>query len=317
MMTANSPGPSEAAVGLLGIGLVGRAVARRLLGAGFMVVGYAPSLASREALKALGGRPVDSVAEVGRACGRVVLAVFDTTQVEEVVEGKGGLLSVAPPPGESRIVINLSTCEPERIIALNARARERISFVEMPISGAAGQIAKGDGVGLVGGEPAAIESVDSVLAVICPRRYSVGAVGGGAKAKLAVNLILGLNRAAMAEGIAFAEKLGLEPHVFLDVARGSAAYSQVMDVKGKKMVDRDYIKNTFSKVVQTLKDFTIMREYAREAGQTLPFAEVYIEMMESCVQAGEGDWDNAAIIEAIRRRTLSRAEEHGSPAKAN
>jgi 3-hydroxyisobutyrate dehydrogenase-like beta-hydroxyacid dehydrogenase len=121
----------------------------------------------------------------------------------------------------------------------------------------------------------------------------------------------------MAEGIVFAEKLGLDPHSFLEVARGSAAYSQVMDIKGKKMVDRDYVMNTYSKVVQTLKDFTIMRDYAREAGQALPFAEAYIEMMQGCVQAGEGDWDNAAIIEEIRRRTLPRTDKHGSPAKAN
>ena len=120
------------------------------------MVGYAPSLASREALKDLGGCPVDSVAEVGRLCGRVVLAVFNTSQVEDVVEGEGGLLSVTPSSGESRVVINLSTCEPERIIALNMRTRDRASFVEMPISGSAVQIAKGDGVGLIGGEPAAI-----------------------------------------------------------------------------------------------------------------------------------------------------------------
>jgi 3-hydroxyisobutyrate dehydrogenase-like beta-hydroxyacid dehydrogenase len=319
MMTVSSPETqkNEKAIGLLGIGLVGRAVARRLLDAGFTVVGYAPSIASREALRDLGGRTVDSVADVGLACGRVVLAVFNTSQVEEVVEGEGGLLSIAPPVGESRVVINLSTCEPERIIALNVRTRGRASFVEMPISGAAMQIAKGDGVGLVGGEPATIESVESILAVICPRRYFAGGVGAGAKAKLAVNLILGLNRAAMAEGIAFAEKLGLDPQTFLDVARGSAAYSQVMDIKGNKMVDRDYIKNTFSKVVQTLKDFTIMREYARKAGQALPFSEVYIQMMEGCVQAGEADWDNAAIIEEIRRRTSPRIEQQGSSAEAN
>jgi 3-hydroxyisobutyrate dehydrogenase-like beta-hydroxyacid dehydrogenase len=304
----NSEPQARKNVGLLGIGLVGKAVARRLLDAGFMVVGYDPSAASQDALRNLGGRPVDSVAEVGRVCGPVVLAVFNTSQVEEVVEGKGGLLSVPPPPGASRIVINVSTCEPERVIALDARIRARAAFVEMPVSGTSVQIAKGDGVGLVGGELAAIESVDPILAAICPRRYSAGSVGAGAKAKLAVNLILGLNRAAMAEGIAFAEVLGLDPHAFLEVARGSAAYSQVMDVKGKKMVDRDYAP--FSKVGQTLKDFTIMRDYARKAGQALPFAEVYIAMMEGCVQAGEGELDNAAIIEEIRRRTLPRPEKH-------
>ena len=231
-----------------------------------------------------------------------------------MVEGEGGLLSVDPPSGEARVVINLSTCEPERIIALNARTRQRASFVEMPISGTAVQIAKGDGVGLVGGELTAIESVASLLAVICPRRYTVGAVGGGAKAKLAVNLILGLNRAAIAEGVTFAEKLGLDPHAFLEVARNSAAYSQAMDVKGLKMVEKDYAAS--SKVVQSLKDFTIIREYAQEAGQRLPFAEVYIAMMQCCVQAGEGDWDTAAIIEAVRRQTSPRSEDQGSSASA-
>jgi putative dehydrogenase len=305
MTTAPSPGSQiTKTIGLLGIGLVGRAVARLLLDAGYMVVGYAPSSASRDALKDLGGRPVNSVAEVGRTCGLVILAVFNTSQVEEVVEGTGGLLWVAPPAGESRVVINLSTCEPDRIMALDKRTQGRTSFVEMPISGTSTQIAKGEGVGLIGGEPDAIEAVDPILAVICPRRYSLGEIGTGAKAKLAVNLILGLNRAAMAEGIAFAESLGLEPRAFLDVARNSAAYSQVMDVKGKKMVERDY--TPLSKVGQTLKDFTIMREYAWEAGQALPFAEVYIEMMEGCMRAGEGDWDNAALIEEIRRRTLPR-----------
>lgn len=301
MTTASSPeAGSSKTVGLLGIGLVGRAVARLLLDAGYDVVGYAPSRGSREALQDLGGRPVESVAEVGRACGLVVLAVFNTSQVQDVVEGQDGLLSVAPPAGVSRVVINLSTCEPDRIIALEKRIRGQASFVEMPISGTSNQIAKAEGVGLIGGDAAEIDAVDPILAVICPRRYRLGGIGAGATAKLAVNLILGLNRAAMAEGIVFAEKLGLDPRAFLEVARNSAAYSQVMDVKGKKMVERDY--SPLSKVGQTLKDFTIMRAYARQASQTLPFAEVYIEMMEGCVKAGESELDNAALIEEIRRR---------------
>lgn len=288
-------------VGLLGIGLVGRAVTRLLIAAGHEVVGYAPSATSRDALRQLGGHPLDSVADVGRASNFVVLAVYNTDQVEDVIESAGGLLSVEPPAGDTRVIVNLSTCEPNRIAALNERIGERAMFVEMPISGTTTQIDKGDGVGLIGGVPADIDAVDPVLAIICPRRYRLGAIGAGATAKLAVNLILGLNRAAMAEGIAFAQKLGLEPGAFLDVARNSAAYSQVMDVKGKKMVERDY--TPLSKVAQTLKDFTIMRNYAQEEGQALPFAEVYIRMMEDCVKAGEADLDNAALIEAIRRQT--------------
>jgi 3-hydroxyisobutyrate dehydrogenase-like beta-hydroxyacid dehydrogenase len=289
-------------IGLLGIGLVGRAVASLLMNAGYAVIGYAPSRESRDALKSLGGQPVDSVSEVARRAGTVILAVFNTSQVEAVVEDDGGILATPVPEGEARAVINLSTCEPDRVKALESRVRQRISFVEMPISGTSTQIAKAEGLGLVGGDALAIAKVDPILAIICPRRYVLGGVGSGATAKLAVNLILGLNRAAMAEGIAFAQKLGLDAQAFLDVARHSAAYSQVMDVKGRKMVERDY--TPLSKVSQTLKDFMIMRDYARAAGQSLPFAQVYIQMMEGCVEAGEADWDNACLIEEIRRRVL-------------
>lgn len=292
-------------VGLLGIGLVGRAVVPLLQKAGFDVVGYAPSQASRRALRDLGGLPLESVAEVARTCGIVILAVFDSEQVEQVVEGDDGLLSVAPPEGLPRIIVNTSTCEPDRMLALNMRIANRASFVEMPISGTSTQIARGEGVGLIGGRETDIDRVDDVLAAICPRRFTLGTIGSGGKAKLAVNLVLGLNRAAIAEGIVFAEKLGLDARAFLGVARTSAAYSQVMDIKGPKMVERDY--TPLSKVSQTLKDFTIMRDYAEAAGQRLPFAETYIDIMEGCIRAGEGDWDNAALLEEITRRRTGSA----------
>jgi 3-hydroxyisobutyrate dehydrogenase-like beta-hydroxyacid dehydrogenase len=114
----------------------------------------------------------------------------------------------------------------------------------------------------------------------------------------------------LAEGIVLAEKIGLDPDAFLAVARSSAAYSQVMDVKGERMIHRDFV--AYGKIVQSLKDFSIIRDAAHAAGQELPFAELYLEMMRGCIEAGEGDWDNGAIVEEIRRRTRPRA----SPAKA-
>jgi 3-hydroxyisobutyrate dehydrogenase-like beta-hydroxyacid dehydrogenase len=146
-----------------------------------------------------------------------------------------------------------------------------------------------------------MESVAPALDAICPRRYYIGAAGSGSRAKLAVNLILGLNRGALAEGLAFAARLGLEPAAFLEVAKGSAAYSQVMDVKGAMMARRDYAKPQ-SRVDQSLKDFKLMLAQAQAAGQPLPFAQVYAELLGDCIAHGEGDWDNAAILEAIRRR---------------
>ena len=148
-----------------------------------------------------------------------------------------------------------------------------------------------------------MEKAAPVLDAICPRRHYLGAVGNGSRAKLAVNLILGLNRAALAEGLVFASRLGLEPVAFLEVARGSAAYSQVMDVKGELMARREY-RNPQSRVDQSLKDFRLMLEQARASGQDLPFASVYARMLEDCVAHGEALFDNAAIAEAIGRRCV-------------
>ncbi|MBX3665622.1 MAG: NAD(P)-dependent oxidoreductase, partial [Burkholderiales bacterium] len=124
--------------------------------------------------------------------------------------------------------------------------------------------------------------------------------GNGGRAKLAINLILGVNRAALAEGLAFAERMGLDPAAFLGVAKDSAAYSQIMDVKGRKMVDGDFTPH--GKIAQTLKDFRLMLEQAEKLRQGLPLASTYVDIVEGCMTAGEAELDNAAVIREIRRR---------------
>lgn len=290
-----------AATGLIGAGLMGTACARRLLRAGFEVVAYDVDGAKRAAIAGLGAAVVSSVAEVAARCEMIVLAVFNTNQVEQVIEGEGGVLDAMSSEPASRTLVCTSTCDPDRLAVLDARIRPRGALLlEIPISGTSRQVAEGDGVGLVGGDRADMERAAPVLDAICPRRYYLGSVGNGSRAKLAVNLILGLNRAAIAEGLVFAERLGLDRCAFLDVARGSAAYSQVMDIKGPLMARREF-SNPQSRVDQSLKDFRLMLEQARAAGQGLPFAAVYAQMLEDCVQHGEGEWDNAAITEAIQR----------------
>jgi 3-hydroxyisobutyrate dehydrogenase-like beta-hydroxyacid dehydrogenase len=128
-------------------------------------------------------------------------------------------------------------------------------------------------------------------------------VGNGSRAKLAVNLILGLNRAAVAEGLVFAERLGLDRAAFLEVAKGSAAYSQVMDVKGPLMARREY-RDPVSRVDQSLKDFRLMLAQGEARGQELPFSRLYAQMLEDCMKHDEAGWDNAAIAEAIARHRV-------------
>jgi len=288
-----------AAVGVIGAGLMGTACSKRLRQAGFEVIAYDVDAARLAALKSLGARAAASVAAVAQACESIVICVFATEQVEQVLEGAGGIAGAAG--GMGRTAICTSTCDPDRLAALAARVEPDVRFLEAPISGTSRQVADGDGVGLIGGERAVMDAAAPVLDAICPRRFYLGAAGNGSRAKLAVNFILGLNRAAMAEGLAFAGRLGLDPVAFLEVARGSAAYSQVMDVKGPLMARREY-GNPQSRVDQSLKDFKLMLAQARAAGQELPFATVYAQLLEDCMRRGEGEWDNSVILEAIRRR---------------
>ncbi len=291
---------SEKNVGLVGLGLIGSALARRLLDAGYMVSGYDIDAARRARLTDIGGRAVDSVAGVTRDTRRIVVAVFSTDQVEAVVEGTGGILEAAVAAPGPRMVLNVTTSDPERIAALAGRIVARdVTLLEVPLSGTSEQVARGDGVGLIGGNGAAYAAAADILDAICPRRFHVGAIGNGGKAKLAVNLVLGLNRAALAEGIVFAQSLGLDARAFLEIARGSAAYSQIMDIKGDKMVDGDFAAH--GKVRQSLKDVDLMLEYAARAGQTLPLTQVAQTLLAGCVDHGEADWDNCAVMQQIRR----------------
>jgi 3-hydroxyisobutyrate dehydrogenase-like beta-hydroxyacid dehydrogenase len=248
----------------------------------------------------MGGEPAASVAGVAAQCQRTLIAVMTTTQVEQVVEGKDGLIE-AGDAKVSRIAMCTATCEPDRIEALAARAAARgFTFLDTPVSGTSRQVLQGDGYGLIAGDPAIAAAADDILGVIYPRRQFIGPAGTATKTKLAINHILGLNRVALAEGLVFAERLGLDLRAFLDVARKSAAYSQIMDVKGDKMVTGDF--SPVSKVNQHHKDFNVILSDARRRGQQLPFAALLVEVLEACERHGDGERDNAITIEEIRRR---------------
>ena len=105
-----------------------------------------------------------------------------------------------------------------------------------------------------------VAAVEPVLRAMFPTYFHIGKIGDGGRAKLAVNLILGLNRLAVAEGLVFAERLGLDPEAFLKVARSSAAYSQVMDIKGAKMIRGEFAAE--GRISQHLKDVHLMLEQA-------------------------------------------------------
>lgn len=278
--------------GLIGLGFMGTALAERLRAAGFALLGFDVDPAKMQHFAAHGGEAAVSVSEVAQRCARSVVAVYDTGQV-------GAVLAQMQAAGGPQIVLCTSTVDPQAVAELAAQATVHgISLVEAPISGTSAQVRAGEGVGLLAGDAAAIGAAADLLDAICPRRFRIGAAGDAARAKLAVNLVLQLNRAALAEGMVFAERLGLPAGAFLEVLRGSPAYSSVMDSKGQKMLHADFSPE--SRVAQTLKDARLMLAQAARAGQRLPLTEVNAALLQSVVELHGPDVDPAAVIAAIR-----------------
>lgn len=296
-------------IGLVGVGLMGMAFAHRLRGVGLPVVGFDVDPARLDALAAIGGEKAASVADVVRRCAIILIVVFSADQADAVLADIVAAAHGARDP-EPRTVVLSITCDPERTVALSQRAAAAgLRFIEAPVSGTSDQVLRGDGVGLIGGEVPGDDALTAMFDALMPRRFHVGTVGDGAKATLAVNLILTLNRVALAEGLVLAERMGLDLKTLFDIARGSAAYSQVMDTKGGKMVTGDFAPH--GRAAQALKDVRLMLAQAERAGQQLPACEVAAALLESCVRRGEGDKDSTVIIEDIRRRVVRLAAAQG------
>ena len=286
-------------VGLVGLGLVGTALGQRLTSAGFAVLGYDQREEARAAWAAAGGAVAHDLADLGARCGRAVLAVFDTVGVLQVLEGPGGLLQTGTPAA----VVDCSTGDPAALQALAGRlAAHGVDFLEAPLSGSSQQIADGQATLLLGATPGAAQRHADLLQALSPARVHVGGPGLGASAKLATNLVLGLNRAALAEGMAFAERLGIAPEAFLQLVLATPARSDAAQVKGQRMVRGDFEPQ--SRIRQHLKDVQLMLDAAQAAGQRLPLSTVHAALLQAAVNAGDGELDNAAIVRQMRRETF-------------
>jgi 3-hydroxyisobutyrate dehydrogenase-like beta-hydroxyacid dehydrogenase len=281
-------------VGVVGIGLVGLALVERLRAVHIKVLGYDIDPARREALRAAGGHVAASANDVFGSCDNVVLALPDGGNTATVVRDALSVMS----PGMR--IVDCGTGDPEQAVALAVRLAARgVRLVDAPLSGSSQQIRDGVGVMMIGGDRETVDALEPVLAALAPRRFLLGPPGSGARAKLATNLLLGLNRAALAEALVFAEALQLELPAFLDLVRATPAHSRAVDAKGKRMIDGEFAPPQ-SRVSQHRKDVGLMLEAARRAGRELPITTLHAAILDAAIAEGAGDLDNAAIIDTIR-----------------
>jgi len=285
-------------VGVVGLGLIGAALSARLIDAGLVPLGFDIDAGRCRAFGAAGGELAVSATALLSRCRTIVVALFDAAQVERLLAELERSEDLA-----HSVMICTTTCAPDEIMAIAQRAAAiGLPLVEAPISGTSAEVRDGSAMALVAGQPDAIEAAAAVLDIISPRRVNAGAIGDASRTKLALNLILQNNRAALAEGLVFAESLGLDPHLFLATARRSAAYSKVMDVKGAKMLMRDFAPQ--SHISQTLKDAELILGEAKRRNLRLPVTSTQANLLRTAIALCGSECDSSAIIEAIRSSRL-------------
>jgi 3-hydroxyisobutyrate dehydrogenase-like beta-hydroxyacid dehydrogenase len=287
----------RAPIGLIGLGLMGSAMAERFLARGFGVLGFDIDPACLAGLVSRGGRAGASVAQLAVSCRRIILSLPNSEVVHTVL----GQLEPELRPGQ--VIVDTTTGRPEAALAESRRLAGRgVPYVEAMISGNSSQVRTGEVLIIAGGAAEAIAQCDDLFACFARKVHHVGTWGSASGMKLVSNLVLGLNRAVLAEALAFAGKLGLDLVATLAVLRESMAYSRVMDTKGDKMIAGDFEPQ--ARLSQHLKDVRLMLESAARAGQRLPLSETHRELLELAERLDLGALDNSAILRAIEAQRL-------------
>ncbi len=291
---------TEGPLGIIGLGLLGSALAERLIAAGFELVVHDRAHEKAAPLVTRGARWSDNpLAE----CQRVVFCLYTTSDVEEVLQVRDQSLH------SGHTLIDATTGSPDATAQLGRRLAARgIDYLESPILASSDQTRRGDGVALVAGREGAFESCRDIFRALVAKAYYVGVWGNAAKTKLVNNLILGLNRAALAEGLCFAEAIGLDPAAALSVLREGNAYSGVMDTKGQKMLTQDFA--TQARLSQHAKDVRIIIDLARASDRSLPFTTLHLRLLELAEREGLGESDNSAIFQTIANLKQQLDESH-------
>jgi 3-hydroxyisobutyrate dehydrogenase-like beta-hydroxyacid dehydrogenase len=281
-------------VGLIGTGLFGTALAERLLAHGFPVVVYNRTRSKADPLLARGAVWSDNPLA---SCQRVIFSLFTSDQVEQVFERMNSR------PLAGRIVVDTSTSDPQLTVAVGTRlGRKGVKYLEAPFSGSSEQTRNHQATALVSGDRDVYGACDDLWNCLAAKTYYVGPWGNAAKMKLVTNLVLGLNRAVLAEGLVFAEATGLNMEDALQVLLNSPAYSRTMDAKGPKMVNGEFTPQ--ARLAQHIKDVRLMLEEATRGGASLPISAVHLELLEQAEAAGLGELDNSAIIRVIQDAKL-------------
>ncbi len=289
-------------VGYIGLGLMGKSIARNILKGGFPVTVHNRSQAAVDELVSEGAERAASPAEVAARSDVVFTNLPDSPDVEKVVFGENGILQGAKP---GMIFVDNSTIKPAVARSIASRlAQKGVQALDAPVSGGDIGARNATLTIMVGGPAEALEIVRPIFNVMGKTITHVGDSGSGQVAKAANQIMVAAQMVAMAELMIFTQKAGTDPRKVVEAIKAGAAQCWTLDVKPQRLFEGNRTPG-FKASMQT-KDLNIIMETAREYGIPLPSAAIDCQLYTAMLQASLGDQDNSAIISMIE--TLANEE---------
>lgn len=282
-------------VGYIGLGLMGKSIARNILKAGFPVIVHNRSRAAVNELVAEGAQEAHSPAEVTGQVDVVFTNLPDSPDVEKVALGPDGILESARP---GLVFVDNSTIKPATARMLAARMAEKGVFaLDAPVSGGDIGARNGTLTIMVGGDASALEKVMPVFQAMGKTVTLVGEAGAGQVAKAANQIMVAAQMVALAELLVFSQKAGVDPQKVVDAIKGGAAQCWTLDVKPPRL----FVGNRAPgfKAYMQAKDLNIVLETAREYGVPLPGTAENAQLFNAMLQMGMSELDNSAVVGVI------------------
>ena len=282
-------------VGFIGLGIMGKPMAKNLMEAGYELAVFNRSPEKAEELGKRGASVASSPAEVAEKSEVVITMLPDSPDVRSVVGGEGGVLEGIK---EGSLLVDMSTISPVVTQELAAKVRERgASMLDAPVSGGDVGAIEGTLSIMVGGEKEDFERAKPLFEVMGKTITHVGPQGTGQVVKAANQVVVALTIEAVSEALVLGSKGGVAPEKIMEVLSGGLAASKVMEVKREK-----FLSHTFEpggKVEFHSKDLRIALEAGREYGVVLPATAVVGQLFEAMVARGRGGWDHSALLTVI------------------
>ena len=285
------------AVGVIGLGLMGKPLASNLLKAGFPVTVFNRSRPPMEALAAEGARLAASPAEVGAASDVVVTMVPDAPDVEAVLLGPNGVCAGAKP---GTLLIDMSTIAPAAVRTIHQTVAARgFRMLDAPVSGGDVGARAGTLSIMVGGAEEDFERGRPVFEAMGKTLTLCGPVGAGQLVKACNQIVGALVLNAISEALVFGKAAGVDPEIMIRVLQGGVAATRAMEVRGARMAKGDFAPGF--KAAHHLKDLRIVLDEAKALGFTLPTTARVADMLGTLVREGKGTRYNASILTMVER----------------